>query len=125
MVQHYGPAPSDKLDRIFAALANPARRAALDALADGARTVSDLAAPHDMSLRGFMKHLRVLQDAGLVACAKQGRSVTCALRAEPIREIKRWLANREQMWSARLDALGQHLHRQEALSSPRRQHTKG
>lgn len=117
MVQHYGRAGGvEPLDAIFAALANPARRAALDALAGGARTLSDLAAPHEMSLRGFMTHVRVLENAGLVSCVKRGRSVTCELRTEPLQELKRWLSSREQMWSARLDALDRVLQRQASAS---------
>lgn len=71
MVQYLEREAGDRLDDVFAALASPARRATLDALGHGARTVSDLAAPHDMSLPGFMKHVRVLQAAGLISCAKK------------------------------------------------------
>lgn len=110
----------DLLDEVFAALANPARRATLDALGRGASSVSDLAAPHGMSLAGFMKHVRVLEAAGLIECAKEGRTVTCALAAKPLRQASDWLASRERLWSARLDALGRHLYHRDQLGRARK-----
>ena len=77
---------------MFAALSHPARRATLEALVDGARGVSDLAEPHSMSLVGFMKHVRVLEEAGLIACEKEGRVVRCVLAPERIRHAAAWLA---------------------------------
>ena len=74
------------LDRVFAALADPTRRGILAALAAGSGPVSELAQPFGMSLPGFVKHLRVLEDAGLVAREKTGRVVTCELSAAPLRE---------------------------------------
>src|SRR5689334_2029889 len=94
------------LDAVFSALSHPARRETLDRLGRGACSVSDLAAPHGMTLAGFTKHLRALQAAGLVACSKQGRTVTCALTRQPLRRASEWLSTRERMWNARLDALG-------------------
>jgi DNA-binding transcriptional ArsR family regulator len=116
----YDELDSAVLDDVFAALASPARRATLDALGRGASSVSDLAAPHGMSLSGFMKHVRVLEAAGLVVCAKEGRTVTCALASQPLREAAQWLSSREKMWSARLDALGRHLYQQEQIASARK-----
>ena len=120
VVQYYERGRGPTLDHVFAALASPARRATLDALGRGARSVSDLAAPHGMSLTGFMKHVRVLEAAGLITCAKQGRTVTCALATEPLRQATQWLSSRERMWSLRLDALGRHRHQQERASSTRK-----
>jgi DNA-binding transcriptional ArsR family regulator len=119
MVQYQRHDGGDHLDEVFAALASPARRATLDALGRGARTVSDLAAPHGMTLTGFMKHVRVLQAAGLIRCAKVGRTVACELEPEPLREVSRWLSSRERMWSARLDTLGHYLQRGNARTSTR------
>jgi len=118
MVKYREP-DSALLDDVFAALASPARRATLDALGRGASTVSDLAAPHGMSLTGFMKHVRVLEAAGLIECAKEGRTVTCALAAKPIRQAAQWLSSRERMWAGRLDALGRHLYHQAQVASKR------
>lgn len=103
------------LDGIFSALASPVRRRTLDALGGGARSASDLAAPHGMSLAGFMKHLHVLRDAGLVSCRKEGRIVTCTLARQPLSRAARWLANREATWNSRLDALGRHLYHRAQL----------
>ena len=92
------------LDRVFGALSHSARRSTLEALVDGARSVSDLAAPHGMSLAAFMKHVRVLEEASLIACEKEGRVVHCVLAPERIREAATWLARYERFWDARLDA---------------------
>jgi DNA-binding transcriptional ArsR family regulator len=120
MVQYHGRADGAVLDNVFAALASPARRAALDDLGRGPRSVSDLAAPHGMSLTGFMKHVHALEAAGLITCVKEGRTVTCALAAEPLRQATNWLSSRERMWSARLDALGRHLSQQQGPASTRK-----
>ena len=117
MVEYQARADSARLDTVFAALASPARRATLDALGGSARSVSELAAPHGMSLTGFMKHVHVLEAAGLITCVKEGRTVTCALAPEPLQAAQQWLASRERMWSARLDALGRHL---QHLERPRK-----
>lgn len=107
------------LDAVFAALSHAARRDTLDALGGGARSASELAAPHGMTLAGFMKHLRALEAAGLVACRKEGRTVTCTLAEAPLRRASQWIASRERLWNARLDALGRHLYQREEVA-PRR-----
>ena len=119
MVKYREP-DSAVLDNVFGALANPARRATLDALGRGASSVSDLAAPHGMSLSGFMKHVRVLEGAGLIKCVKEGRTVTCTLASRPLRQATQWVSSRERLWSARLDALGRHLYQQEQVASARK-----
>ena len=92
------------LDLVFVALSHSVRRATLEALVDGACGVSDLAAPHRMSLVGFMKHVRVLEEARLIACEKEGRVVRCVLAPERIRHAAAWLARYEQSWNMRLGA---------------------
>ena len=104
------------LDLVFGALSHSARRRTLEALVDGARSVSDLATPHGMSLVGFMKHVRVLEEASLIACEKEGRIVRCVLAPERIRAVATWLARYERFWDARLDALGRHLHHQKEVA---------
>ena len=106
-----------ELDLVFGALSHSARRATLEALVDGARNVSDLATPHGMSLVGFMKHVRVLEEASLIACEKEGRIVRCVLAPERIRAAATWLARYERFWDARLDALGRHLYHQKEVAS--------
>jgi DNA-binding transcriptional ArsR family regulator len=106
------------LNAVFAALADPTRRAVLQTLEQGGQSVGQLAAPHGMSLPGFMKHLRVLEAAGLVSRAKDGRIVSLAIAPEPMQEAAVWLSRYEKFWSARLDALGRYLYRQEELNPP-------
>jgi DNA-binding transcriptional ArsR family regulator len=105
------------LDRVFGALADPTRRGVLEELGRGSQAVSELAAPHGMSLPGFMKHLRVLEDAGLVACTKEGRVVRCDLEAEPMREASVWLSHYQKFWSDKLDSLARYLYQQEELQT--------
>jgi len=101
------------LDRVFAALADGTRRQVLVALGQGPSSVSALAQPHGMSLTGFMKHLRVLEAAGLVQREKSGRVVRCDLNAAPLQEAAVWLSRYRQFWSERFDALGAYLQQQE------------
>ena len=103
------------LDDVFAALSDATRREVVERLLHGPATVTELAQPHGMSLPGFMKHLRVLEDAGLVIRSKEGRVVSCELAAEPMREAARWLAHNEQFWNRRYDALGRYLYHQEQV----------
>jgi DNA-binding transcriptional ArsR family regulator len=94
------------LDRTFAALSDPTRRAIVARLGDeNALSVSEIARPFSMSLPAVMKHLDVLTDAGLVTRTKAGRTVTCRLEAEPMREAVAWLGRYERFWTASLDRL--------------------
>jgi DNA-binding transcriptional ArsR family regulator len=94
------------LDRTFAALADPTRRALVMRLAERPDlSVSELAAPFDVSLPAIMKHLGVLAKAGLVAREKTGRVVACRLKAEPMRDAMEWLNRYEKFWSDRLNSL--------------------
>ncbi|WP_422000903.1 ArsR/SmtB family transcription factor [Reyranella sp.] len=97
---------SAALDRTFAALSDPTRRALLARLdeEDGI-TVSELARPFPVSLPAIMKHLDVLSDAGLIEKTKSGRTVTCQLRAEPMKQAMTWLQHYERYWTEQLDRL--------------------
>lgn len=88
------------LDQVFWALSDTTRRQVLRQLEQGGATVTELAAPHGMSLPGFMKHLRVLEEAGLVTRLKEGRVVRCELAAQPMQEAAMWLAHYKKFWSA-------------------------
>lgn len=94
------------LDRVFAALADPTRRALLARLA-AAETlpVGVLAAPLPISLPAVSKHLDVLEAAGLLVRERQGRQILCRLRPEPLREAVGWLAAQERFWGESLDRL--------------------
>ncbi|MGH8764713.1 MAG: ArsR/SmtB family transcription factor [Burkholderiales bacterium] len=105
------------LDRVFGALADPTRRGVLEALGQGSQAVSELAAPHGMSLPGFMKHLRVLEDAGLIGRSKEGRVVRCDLEATPMQEASVWLSRYQKFWSDKLDSLARYLYQQEELQT--------
>jgi DNA-binding transcriptional ArsR family regulator len=102
MVKH-----SDQtLDRTFAALADPTRRALLARLGQrDSLSVSELAQPFPMSLPAIMKHLDVLSDAGLIARAKTGRIVACRLTAAPMQRAMQWLNRYQRFWSENLDRL--------------------
>ncbi|WOH66206.1 metalloregulator ArsR/SmtB family transcription factor [Bradyrhizobium sp. BWA-3-5] len=94
------------LDRTFAALSDPTRRALLARLGNReSLSVSELAQPFSMSLPAIMKHLDVLSDAGLIAREKTGRTVACRLTAQPMEEAMEWLNRYRRFWSAALDRL--------------------
>ena len=114
MVKYQDPA----LDAVFAALADSTRRGILESLSSGGDVaVSELAAPHDMSLPGFMKHLKVLEDAGLVTRNKEGRVVSCTLEAQPMKQASAWMARYEKFWTEKLDSLARYLYQQEELQT--------
>jgi len=121
MVQHQ----HNSLDAVFGALSDPTRRAVLESLSKGSLPVTELAQPHSMSLTGFMKHLRVLEDAGLVACSKEGRVVHCTLSAEPMLEPVAWLSQYQQFWTERLDSLARYLDQKEELTRCQTTRSKG
>jgi DNA-binding transcriptional ArsR family regulator len=98
--------PANPLDRTFAALADPTRRALLAHLESrDCVTVSELARPFAMSLPAVMKHLDVLSDAGLIARSKVGRAVTCRLTAGPMEDAMQWLNRYQRFWTEQLDRL--------------------
>jgi DNA-binding transcriptional ArsR family regulator len=107
----------DHLDAVFSALADPTRRSVLNTLAGGSLAVSELAAPHGMSLPGFLKHLRVLEDAGLIERNQEGRVVSCELDAAPLEAASVWMSRYEKFWTEKLDSLARYLYQQEELQS--------
>src|SRR5215475_684947 len=104
MVKYRQPTAA-ALDRTFAALADPTRRALLARLGEGNLSVSELARPLPMSLPAVMKHLAVLSDAGLIVRRKTGRTVACELVATPMEQAVDWLNRYQRFWSERLDRL--------------------
>jgi len=96
----------ETLDRTFAALSDPTRRALLARLGEkDSLSVSELAAPFAISLPAIMKHLDVLTDAGLIAREKTGRTVSCRLTAQPMEQAMNWLNRYAQFWSESFDRL--------------------
>jgi DNA-binding transcriptional ArsR family regulator len=100
MVKH-----TEGLDETFSALADPTRRGILVTLADGDRTVSDLAKPFDMSLPAISKHLGVLERAGLITREREGRVRRCHLQREPLADALQWIADYGRFWDERFDSL--------------------
>jgi DNA-binding transcriptional ArsR family regulator len=97
--------PQD-LDQAFHALADGNRRAIVARLTRGAASVSELAAPLDVSLPTVLQHLDVLQRSGLVRSEKVGRVRTCRLEPSPMRAVEHWIAEHRGAWERRLDLLG-------------------
>jgi DNA-binding transcriptional ArsR family regulator len=103
-----------RLDRTFAALVDPTRRAILAKLERvGVATVSELAQPFAIKLPAVMKHLDVLDEAELISRTKSGRTVSVRLNARPMREAAAWLRRYERFWSASLDRLAAYAEGQE------------
>lgn len=98
-----------QLDSIFGALSDATRRAILEELAHGERTVGELAEPFEISRPAISKHLRVLERAGLVRRTPEGRISRCALDAAPLREAADWVEHYRDFWEERLDALARYL----------------
>ena len=93
------------LSLIFQALSDPTRRAMLSALGKGAVPVSDLARPTGLALPTVMRHLAVLEEAGLISSEKAGRVRTCRMRPEALEATMGWLAEQKAIWEARTDRL--------------------
>jgi DNA-binding transcriptional ArsR family regulator len=107
------------LDRTFAALADPTRRALISRLGEQQDlSVSELARPFTMSLPAVMKHLDVLSDAGLITRTKTGRTVTCRLSAAPMEQAMDWLARYQRFWSEQLDRLAAFVEEESCSPSP-------
>ena len=100
---------TDSLSATFAALADPTRRAILARLAVGEATVSELAAPFDMSLPGISKHLKVLQRAGLIEQGRQAQWRPCRLAPEPLREVAGWVEQYRGHWEESFERLSDYL----------------
>ena len=107
MVKFHG----DPLSTVFSALADPTRRAILARLALSETTVSELAKPFDMSLPAVSKHLKVLERAGLLARARQGRVHRCQLDGRTMREAADWIEHYRVFWEGQIDALAAYLER--------------
>ena len=98
---------SKQLDDLFQALADPTRRAVLGRLGHGPASIGDLAAPFDMALPSFMKHIRFLEERGLIRTRKEGRVRTCMLERARFAMLELWLSEQRAIWEARTDRLEQ------------------
>ena len=95
----------DRLSTTFAALADPTRRAILARLAAGERSVSELAAPFEMSLPAVSKHLKVLESAGLISRGRDAQWRPCRLEAAPLKDISNWVERYRKFWEESFDRL--------------------
>ncbi|WP_106209911.1 ArsR/SmtB family transcription factor [Glaciihabitans tibetensis] len=93
------------LDEAFAALSDPTRRGILTQLGDGPATVGELAQPAGITVTGMAKHVRVLENAGLVVTEKIGRTRQCRLGAERLDDAMAWISFYQRLWERRLDGL--------------------
>src|SRR5579863_6899708 len=103
---------ASRLDFIFKALADPTRRAILQDVQSGEKTVSEVARPYSLTLAAVSKHLNVLEEAELIARQRRGSFQIVKVRPEVLEEAEQWLAKYRQFWGVRLDALAQHLERE-------------
>lgn len=106
---------SADLSDVFYALADPTRRAVVGVLGHGPASVSALAAPFDMALPSFMKHLAVLERSGVIRSHKAGRVRTCKLQVRALTQAERWMAQQRELWNGRSDRMAdfaEKLHRE-------------
>jgi DNA-binding transcriptional ArsR family regulator len=111
---------TDRLDSVFAALADPTRRAILARLAAGEASVTELARPFAMSLPAISKHLKVLERAGLIAKGRDAQWRPCRLEVGPLRDVADWMEPYRRIWDESFSRLDEHLVRmQEEKEKPR------
>lgn len=108
----------DRLNRVFAALADPTRRKILSRLSTGERSVTELAEPHDMSLPAISKHLRVLERSGLITRGREAQWRPCRINAAPMKAAADWLEHYRRHWEESLDRLEEYLKKLQPAAPP-------
>lgn len=103
--------PTDALSDTFAALADPTRRAILADLTTGTKTVTELAAPFDMTLPAISKHLKVLEKARLIERSREAQYRPCTLHSDPLQDVDRWLDQYRRFFEESFDRLDEYLQR--------------
>ena len=121
MVEYHSPAG---LDQVFSALADPTRRAILEALSQRPATINEIAKPFPVSLNAISKHVMVLERAGLVRREIRGREHHCWIDPRPMREANEWLEHYRQFWEQRLDVLAAHVARKYKALKKGKKHGK-
>lgn len=111
---------SEPLDNTFGALADPTRRALLASLMLGQASITELAKPHRMSLPAVMKHVRVLEQAGLVSQKKSGRTRLCQLVAEPLKDAEQWINQYRVFWQNQFTSLDRYLSQEQEKGEDRK-----
>src|SRR5690348_14970302 len=107
-----------RLDATFRALSDPTRRGMLASLALGEKSIGELAEPYQMTFAGASKHVKVLEDAGLIARRRTGRTHIIRIEAKPLEEAERWLRQWEKFWNRRLDRLEALIERDNTKETP-------
>jgi len=113
------------VDRVFHALAEPTRRALLEQLGAGPRSVSELAKPFDMTLAAVVQHLQILEQSGMVRSEKVGRTRTCRIEPAGFDVAAQGIAERRQLWERRFDHLGDLLAEDDEKPKPPKKSKKG
>jgi DNA-binding transcriptional ArsR family regulator len=116
--------PPDSLTTTFAALADPTRRAILARLSSGETSVTELAAPFDMSMPAISKHLKVLERAGLIARGREAQWRPCRLEAAPLRDVAGWVEQYRQFWEQSFDRLDDYLREMKRASEKEKKHDR-
>lgn len=102
---------STDLDRAFAALSDPTRRAIVSRLCEGPRTVSELSEPFGIALPSLLKHVQVLEESGLISSEKTGRVRTCRIEPRALQATEAWIHRHVMAWESRLDRMEAHIQR--------------
>ena len=105
---------STAIDRVFAALADPTRRAIVSRLSRGPASVSEIAAPLSMSLAAVVQHIQILEEGAVIRTQKQGRVRTCHIELAALASVEQWLKDRRLMWESQFDRLGEVLRQEKA-----------
>lgn len=116
--------PASPIDVMFSALGDPTRRAIVERLAAGEATVLELAAPFDISLPAISRHLKVLEEAGLIARGRDAQRRPCRLRPEALEEVTAWAEHTRRAWEERFDRLGEYLRDVQARENDETRDTK-
>lgn len=106
------------LDKAFAALADPTRRAIVSRLCSGPQSVSELSAPFDMALPSLLKHVQILEQCGLVSSEKTGRVRICTIEPHALQATERWIHQHLTAWESRLDRMEAHIERMKKKTDP-------
>ncbi|HTF51929.1 MAG TPA: metalloregulator ArsR/SmtB family transcription factor [Pseudonocardia sp.] len=112
----------DQLSNVFAALADPTRRAILARLAEGEATVNELAEPFPISLQAVSKHLKVLERAGLITRGRAAQWRPCHLEAGPLRDVAEWMRLYRRFWDERYQRLDDYLRELRAEDTAKEKH---
>lgn len=117
---------SDRLSETFGALADPTRRAILARLASGEASVTELAAPFEMSMPAISKHLKVLERAGLIARGREAQWRPCRLQAGPLQDVAGWVEHYRRFWEQSFDRLDDYLRelKQQGLKKKEKKHVR-